>query len=86
MNELEPNVPLVNEFVLFENAWACKSLATSETKAFRMKLRPLGVRWCEGSLDDIFGDAETVKVKGLPGPCLPLMLESDHEVYFRLEE
>ena len=81
---LEPNVPLVNDFVLMENPWRYVRLANSETKDFTLKLRTQGVRWFAGTVDDVFGAKKVVK--DLPGPCLPLMLECDDEVHFRMEE
>ena len=83
LTTLEPNVPLVYDFVLLENA-AATIKAMGEDSDFILKLRPLGVWWVAGCLDDIFGDQETLAK--LPGPCLPLILQSDDELCFRLED
>ena len=80
---LEPDLPLAHEFVLFENADAIVK-TTGNNEVFHVRLRPLGVWWFAGALDDIFGDQKTVKIS--PGPCLPLILQSDDELRFRLED
>jgi len=80
---LEPDVPLAHEFVLLENAGAIVK-AMGDDDEFRLRLRPLGVWWFAGTLDDIFGDQATIK--RMPGPCLPLILQSDDELQFRLED
>ena len=80
---LEPGVPLAQEFVLLANAGAVIK-AMGNDDEFRLRLRPLGVWWFAGTLDDIFGDQETIRE--MPGPCLPLILQSDYELQFRLED
>jgi hypothetical protein len=80
---LEPDVPLTHEFVLLENANAIFK-AMGDDDEFRLRLRPSGVWWFAGTLDDLFGDQGTIKA--LPGPCLPLILQSDDELQFRLED
>lgn len=79
---LEPDAPLEYEFVLLERADAIVK-AMGDDDDFRLRLRSLGVWWFPGTIDDIFGDRETVR--RLPGPCLPLILQSDDELRFRLE-
>ena len=80
---LEPGVPLIQEFVLLENANAIIK-AMGDDGEFRLRLPPLGLWWFAGTLDDIFGDRKTIKK--FPGPCLPLILQSDDELQFRLED
>ena len=80
---LEPGVPLTQEFVLLENAGAIIK-AMGNDDEFRLRLRPLGVWWFAGTLDDMFGDQKTIM--RMPGPCLPLILQSDDESQFRLED
>ena len=80
---LEPGVPLTQEFVLLENAGAIIK-AMGNDGEFRLRLRPLGVWWFAGTLDDMFGDQKTIM--RMPGPCLPLILQSDDELQFRLED
>ena len=80
---LEPGVPLTQEFVLLENAGAIIK-AMGNDDEFCLRLRPLGVWWFAGTLGDIFGDQETIRK--MPGPCLPLILQSDYELQFRLED
>ena len=83
LTTLEPDVPLSQEFALLENAEAIvKSMGDDDD--FRLRLRPLGVWWFAGTLDDIFGDQEIIKK--MPGPCLPLILQSDNKLQFRLED
>lgn len=76
-------MPLVNEFILLERADAIIE-AMGDDDEFRLRLRPLGVWWSAGTVDSVFGDRETIKI--LPGPCLPLILQSDDELRFRLED
>lgn len=83
LTELEPGVPLTHEFVLLENAAAVVERMGDDDE-FSLRLRPLGVWWFAGTIDDIFGDRKTVQK--LPGPCLPLILQSDVELRFRLED
>ena len=83
LTTLEPGVPLTHEFVLLKNAEAVVKRMGDDDE-FRLRLRPLGVWWFAGTLGDIFGDQETVH--RLPGPCLPLILQSDDELQFRLED
>ena len=80
---LEPGVPLAHEFVLLENAQAIVKRMGADDE-FRLRLRPSGVWWFAGTLDDIFGDQKTIRT--MPGPCLPLILQSDDELRFRLED
>ena len=80
---LEPDVPLTHEFVLLENTEAIIQRMGDDDE-FHLRLRPLGVWWFAGTLDDIFGDQRTIKI--MPGPCLPLVLQSDDELQFRLED
>lgn len=79
---LEPDVPLTHEFVLLENANAFVK-AMGDDDEFRLRLRPSGAWWFAGTLDDLFGAQDTIKA--LSGPCLPLILQSDDELQFRLE-
>lgn len=58
--------------------------AIGDDDEFRLRLRPLGVWWFAGTLDDIFGNQKTIEK--MPGPCLPLILQSDDELQFRLED
>lgn len=83
LTTLHPDVPLTQEFVLLENAEAIAK-AMGDDDEFRLRLRPLGVWWFAGILDDIFGDQETITK--IPGPCLPLILQSNDELHFRLED
>jgi len=83
LTTLEPYVPVTHEFVLLKNADAIVK-AMGDDDEFRLRLRPLGVWWFAGTLDDVFGDQEIIKK--LPGPCLPLILQSDDELQFRLED
>lgn len=83
LTTLQPGVPLTHEFVLLGNAAAIVK-AMGDDDEFRLRLRPLGVWWFAGTLDDIFGDQKTVQ--RMPGPCLPLILQSDDELQFRLED
>ena len=83
LTTLEPCLCLTHEFVLLKNAEAVVK-AMGDDDEFRLRLRPLGVWWFAGTLGDIFGDQETVQ--RLPGPCLPLILQSDDELQFRLED
>ena len=55
LTTLKPGTPLVNEFVLFENASAIMK-KTDDGEEVVVRLRPLGVCWCTGTLDEIFGD------------------------------
>lgn len=83
LTTLEPDVPLTHEFVLLDNVDAIVE-RMGDDDDFRLRLRPLGVSWFAGTLDDIFGDQRTIKIT--PGPCLPLVLQSDDELHFRLED
>ena len=69
--------------MLFEKADAIIKRMGNDDE-FRLRLRPLGVWWVAGTLDDIFGGQKTIKE--MPGPCLPLILQSDDELQFRLED
>lgn len=80
---LEPDVPLTHEFVLLENTQAIVT-AMGDDDEFCLRLRPSGAWWYGGTLDDIFGYQKSIKA--LPGPCLPLILQSDDELRFRLED
>ena len=83
LTTLEPKVPLTHEFVLLENAQALVQRMGDDDE-FRLRLRPFGVWWFAGTFDDIFGDQKNIKK--MPGPCLPLVLQSDDELQFRLED
>ena len=83
LTTLDPDVPLVQEFVLLENANAIVK-AMGDDDEFRLRLRPLGVWWFAGTLDDIFDNQKLIEK--MPGPCLPLILQSDDELQFRLED
>ncbi|KAL2044994.1 hypothetical protein N7G274_002769 [Stereocaulon virgatum] len=83
LTTLEPEIPLTHEFVLLENAEAIVQRMGDDDE-FRLRLRPFGVWWFAGTFDDIFDDQKTIKK--LPGPCLPLVLQSDDELQFRLED
>ncbi len=81
LTTLEPGVPLTQESVLLENAEAIVK-AMGDDDELRLRLRPLGIWWFARTLDDMFGDQETVEE--MPGPCLPLILQSDDQLQFRL--
>ena len=81
---LEPGVPLTYEFALLQDATAVVKAMGEDDDDFCLRLRPSAVWWCEGSIDEIFDGQPTVKK--LPGPCLPLILRSDDELRFRLEQ
>ena len=83
LTTLEPGVPLTQELVLFDTAYAFLNRMGNDDD-FRLRLRPLGVWWCAGTLDEIFDGQPTIKK--MPGPCLPLILQSDDELQFRLED
>ena len=76
-------MPLTQEFMLFERPYAFLERMGNDDE-FRLRLRPLGVWWCAGTLDEIFDGQPTIKK--MPGPCLPLILQSDDELQFRLED
>ena len=83
---LEPNVPIIREFVLFERADAIiEAMGNNDDDEFCLRLRPMGAWWSNGTLEEIFGDQE--RIQRLPGgPCLPVILQSDDELQFHLED
>ena len=83
LTTLEPCVPFTHEFVFLKPVKAVVE-AMGDDDEFCLRLRPLGVWWFPGTLGDIFGNLKTVQ--RLPGPCLPLILQSDDELQFRLED
>ena len=82
LTTLEPDKPLVVEFMLFDNVHVLVKAMVDGGK-FRLRLRPSDVWWFPGTLDDIFGDQQTVKA--MPGPCLPLNLGSNDDIDFSIE-
>ncbi|CAJ2504661.1 Uu.00g120550.m01.CDS01 [Anthostomella pinea] len=56
----------------------------SPGKEYLIRLRPAGCWWTEGTVDDLFGEGNGVIRRWSYGPTLPLMLESDDKVSFRL--
>ena len=51
---------------------------TNDTGGYRISLRPRPIWWCEGSIQDIFDEAETLTWDELPfDPRVPLVLASD---------
>ena len=83
LTTLEPGVPLTQELVLFDTAYAfLKRMGNDDD--FRLRLRPLGVWWSAGTIDENFSGQPTIKK--MPGPCLPLILQSDDELQFRLQD
>ena len=84
LTTLNPGEPLINEFDFLVGANAIRS-SMGGNDDFTLKLRPTGVWWHYGTLDDIFGDKTALKTRP-GGPTPPLMLESQDELDFRFEE
>ena len=80
---LEPGVPLVQEIEFLKNATAVR--ARMVHGEYKLKLRAREVWWHWGTKDEILeGELGTKSLPGGPKP--PLMLTSQDEVMFRLEE
>lgn len=80
---LEPGVPLVQEIEFLKNATAVR--ARMVHGEYKLKLRARGVWWHWGTKDAILeGKPGTKKLPGGPKP--PLVLTSEDEVTFCLEE
>lgn len=81
---LEPDVPLLHEFALLGRANAIVRNMGDDDE-FVVKLRPLGVWWFPGTLDEIFDGEKTIQ--RMPGgPRLPLILHCEDQLRFRLED
>lgn len=51
---------------------------SADTGGYRISLRPRPVWWCEGTIEDLFGEADTLPWDQLPKePRIPLLLASD---------
>ena len=80
---LEPGVPLVQEMEFLRNATALR--ARMEHGEYKLKLRAREVWWHRGTKEEILENK--LGTKRLPGgPKPPLVLASEDEVIFRLEE
>lgn len=80
---LEPGVPLVQEIEFLKTASAIR--ARMERGEYKLKLRAREVWWHWGTKEEVLENKLGTKM--LPGgPKPPLMLASEDEVIFRLEE
>lgn len=80
---LEPGVPLVQEIEFLKDAAAIR--ARMELGEYKLKLRARNVWWHRGTLEEVLqGKLGTKKLPGGPKP--PLVLASEDEATFRLEE
>lgn len=81
---LMPNEPLVREIPFLENAIGIVNRMGDENGEFSVKLRHVELWWCQGTVDEIFG--EEVSIKSLPNPrALPVIPHGENELTFRWE-
>jgi hypothetical protein len=84
---LQPGMPLVCEGLFLTQSWLRKKLREDGGEEFTLSLKRQEAWWCERSVNELFGEKETLSWQGMwRSACLPVMLESKDEVVFTLAD
>ena len=65
--------------------WIRDKLRKQDGEGLRLRLKKQEAWWCEGSMKELFGRKEKLSWQELwQSACMPVVLESEDEVEFRL--
>lgn len=78
---LKPNEPLIREISFLENAIRIMNRMGDEEGDFCAKIREVELWWCEGTVEEIFG--EKTSIKNLPNTrTIPVIPRGENELTF----